>query len=314
MHPAAEPALAKLSTSDRGLGYRSTPTTPLILSKSQTHLFPLNHEDDYLNNAATPIKAKKRDQRRESLDFASLSNNVSPALALSHMSYDASDSMACNFTKMEDQAFGTLNLVESEFIKDESAPTLSLESFHDMELPMVDSQESSVKDETEISGMDAFFSKQSSTETLNDAPTGTPLRKAMSEFDPLATQDWMLRFDTPKVGKETTNAPTKTPVQSLIDDIGPLATPNSIFKYSQRDVDRIKAELQAQVYTIFIKGQFEKEFEVAQLEIQDSETARSQLLDQTKKLKSKLGDAEVQWRNAQGKIFVLFNPKAIEKN
>ena len=159
---------------------------------------------------------------------------------------------------------------------------------------------------------ESFLLKQESLETLHDDSstlginhgsthgisgtneTKTP-SKVISEFDPLH-QDWMLRFDTPTVSMKSSrsiqnqNHETPKVQESLIDSIGPLATPNSICQFTQRDMDELKKRLTLQ---------FEKEFEVAQLEIQEMEQSIKDLNDLTKRTKNELAETQIKLSSAQ---------------
>ena len=83
----------------------------------------------------------------------------------------------------------------------------------------------------------------SSNDTLNDL---------VSEFDPIAKDDWMLHFESPIKSNNIVNKPSETPIKSLIDDLIPIATPNSIVKYTQKDLDNLKLELETRVRLIFL--------------------------------------------------------------
>jgi chromosome segregation ATPase len=102
----------------------------------------------------------------------------------------------------------------------------------------------------------------SSSETLSELVT---------EFDPLSVDDWNLQFDKKEL--------SKTPVKSLIDYQLPLASPNSVVKYTQKDLDNLKKDLEAK---------FNKEFEVAQLEIQEMEAHRQLYMGINKELEAKI--------------------------
>lgn len=136
--------------------------------------------------------------------------------------------------------------IEGEDTSDKSDP-LGLgnsEMIQDMPMPAFDSAND---------GMTSLASQETLVLQPDTLVTGDKKRKDVSEFDPLDSQDWMLRFDTPKKESRSdeevalVDKRKQTPVRSLIDDFGPLATPNSMVKYTQRDVDRLKAEWQAKV-------------------------------------------------------------------
>jgi hypothetical protein len=72
-----------------------------------------------------------------------------------------------------------------------------------------------------------------------------------SEFDPLIPKDWMMSFDSPSVPRNDSGMFTNTEhvtAPSLLDVVDPVASPRSILKYSIRDVDEMKKELQSQVW------------------------------------------------------------------
>ena len=106
-----------------------------------------------------------------------------------------------------------------------------------------------------------------SNETLSDL---------VGEFDPIGKDDWMLQFDSPKCSTEN-----KTPIKSLIDLQLPLTTPNSVVKYTQKDMDKLKSDLE---------NKFIKEFEVAQLEIQEMEAHRQLYMGLNKELEGKISN------------------------
>ena len=124
-------------------------------------------------------------------------------------------------------------------------------------------------------------------------------RKSLSEFDPLATfpRDWMMQFESPVANNS--NGPlstpssnqqgfqhhSATPPQSLLDSIVPIATPNSMLKYSERDFQDMKQ---------MIKASFEKEFDVAQLEIQELTLNADNLRAENMRMKETLN----QWEQA----------------
>lgn len=117
----------------------------------------------------------------------------------------------------------------------------------------------------------------SSHDTLTDLVT---------EFDPLGKEDWMLQFESPSkfTTQESEDVPKtsslrNTPVKSLIDLQLPIASPNSIVKYTQNDLENLKLQLESK---------FNKEFEVAQLEIQEMETHRKYYMGLNKELELKV--------------------------
>ncbi|KAK6096639.1 hypothetical protein MT418_003466 [Batrachochytrium dendrobatidis] len=112
----------------------------------------------------------------------------------------------------------------------------------------------------------------------------------ISEFDPIGTipQDWMMRFESPAAASASVKYGThvsSTPIQSLLDVVVPISTPNSILKFSQRDLDEQRQRLQKN---------FENEFEVAQLEIQDLTLSSQNLERENQKMK----DTLKQWEQA----------------
>ncbi|KAJ3237875.1 Transforming acidic coiled-coil-containing protein 3 [Chytriomyces hyalinus] len=76
---------------------------------------------------------------------------------------------------------------------------------------------------------------------------------------------------------------TLPPTTSMYELHSVFSTPNSFPKYSERDIAAIRME---------ITLKFEKEFELAQLEIQDLERQRNQALDGTRKIQGTLKEWE----------------------
>jgi hypothetical protein len=138
--------------------------------------------------------------------------------------------------------------MESEDTVSDKSDALGLdnsEMIQDTRMPAFDSA---------TDGMNSLASQETLVLQPDTLVTGDKKRKDVSEFDPLDSQDWMLRFDTPKKESRSEEEAAlmdmnkkQTPVRSLIDDFGPLATPNSMVRFTQRDVDRLKAEWQAKV-------------------------------------------------------------------
>ena len=116
----------------------------------------------------------------------------------------------------------------------------------------------------------------------------------IAQFDPLIPQDWMIKFDSPKDARHSlppsqlvpvTPAPSRiyaggalraAPSLSLLDSLSnDFGSPNSIPKYTERDVSKLKSEL---------RNQNNSEVEIVQSELQrldqqlkESEAARGQM-------------------------------------
>nr|KAJ3421144.1 Transforming acidic coiled-coil-containing protein 3 [Polyrhizophydium stewartii] len=144
------------------------------------------------------------------------------------------------------------------------------------------------------SGHTAPAAEQSqSSQNVQSLLDQTPVAKrvqGLAEFDPLAAipQDWMMKFETPapaRTGTQRGPAQPSAHSLSLLDDIGPLATPNSIPKFTQRDMDKTKKEMQTT---------FEKEFELAQLEIHDLTLGAEALREDNRRMRETLS----QWEQA----------------
>ncbi|KAJ3107540.1 RING-box protein 1A [Phlyctochytrium planicorne] len=86
---------------------------------------------------------------------------------------------------------------------------------------------------------------------------------------------------------EMTGTPEKstyaTPATSLLDMQNVFSTPQSIPKYTERDIERLKSQMTAK---------FEKEFELAQLEIQELESKRVEAVESTRKMQGTLNEWE----------------------
>ncbi|KAJ3051960.1 Transforming acidic coiled-coil-containing protein 3 [Rhizophlyctis rosea] len=140
---------------------------------------------------------------------------------------------------------------------------------------------------------------------------------AIAEFDPFVPipTDWMMSFESPQAFQAAVQAAAlasypnspfaafpriqqqqhqhlhqqhpsslTSPPPSLLDALSnDFVTPNSQVRFSQRDVDDIKQDLTAK---------FEKEFELAQLEIQDLEAKRAKATEQQKEFQSTLAEWE----------------------
>lgn len=76
---------------------------------------------------------------------------------------------------------------------------------------------------------------------------------ALADFDPLVAipQDWMMKFESPK-GSAPAAGPTDNSTNfrsmSLLDDYAISASPTSAIKYSQRDMDNCRTEMNLKVY------------------------------------------------------------------
>lgn len=103
------------------------------------------------------------------------------------------------------------------------------------------------------SGPADFAAEENNTRTVTPARRSTAPTKLLAEFDPLLPQDYLIAFESPAVGGSSQPAPVvaKAPVPpgfSLLDMVGGgLGTPTSAFKYSQRDVDDMKAAMATSV-------------------------------------------------------------------
>ncbi|KAH6593345.1 hypothetical protein BASA50_007553 [Batrachochytrium salamandrivorans] len=120
-------------------------------------------------------------------------------------------------------------------------------------------------------------------------PTASHIAQ-VSEFDPIGTipRDWMMQFESPaQLSSRMQNSAhiSATPQQSLLDYMAPVLTPASILKYSQRDLDD-----QCQI----LKKNFENEFDVAQLEIQELTLTSKNLHLENQQMK----DTLTQWEQA----------------
>jgi hypothetical protein len=82
----------------------------------------------------------------------------------------------------------------------------------------------------------------------------TPSGKVLAEFDPLIPQDWMIKFDSPA------QRPPSTPAQnahaqpmSLLDSLNnDFATPSSIVKFTERDIQAARRQIQDRVWMILL--------------------------------------------------------------
>ncbi|KAJ3403392.1 hypothetical protein HDV05_007835, partial [Chytridiales sp. JEL 0842] len=121
------------------------------------------------------------------------------------------------------------------------------------------------------------------------------------EFDPLATVNRpnknagaLLTFETPGPlhafnATATKNEGAKEEVKtfggaSLLDVQNLFATPKSALKYSERDMGALRAEMTAK---------FEKEFELAQMEIQELEAQRAKAVEERRRIEGTLKEWEV---------------------
>eukprot|EP00842_Homolaphlyctis_polyrhiza_P005241 jgi/Hompol1/5718/HPOL_002035-RA len=128
----------------------------------------------------------------------------------------------------------------------------------------------------------------------HQTPASARTGNSLSEFDPLVTipKDWMMQFDSPVTGGTRPPLPpssaahaVSTPPPSLLDLTAPLVTPNSQVKYTQRDMDEQRRRLQ---------HTFDKEFDVAQLEIQELTLSAQSLRRENQQMKETL----MQWEQA----------------
>ncbi|KAJ3364335.1 Transforming acidic coiled-coil-containing protein 2 [Kappamyces sp. JEL0680] len=145
-----------------------------------------------------------------------------------------------------------------------------------------------------------------SMDFLSDANTGSHAAVSSkpatltSEFDPLIPKDWMMSFDSPApLSKSDSFASLRTASQSaadapssaappgmassLLDSFEPLSTPKSALKYSQRDID---------LHAMQLRSEFDREFSLAQGEIQDLSKEKHALELEMHKIKETLGDWE----------------------
>ncbi|KAJ3080077.1 Transforming acidic coiled-coil-containing protein 3 [Quaeritorhiza haematococci] len=169
--------------------------------------------------------------------------------------------------------------------------------------------------------------------TISDSPArvlstpsvrrSTSTNDYLAEFDPLKKGDWMMSFETPAPNHVSSSAPLASSLQtptanstrsgggtggsgwsktrssllslgtpplvvSLLDTQNEIATPTSILKYSEKDMDAARRN---------VRDQCDKEFELAQLEIQESNQERLRLMEENEKLKSTLQEWEVAMKN-----------------
>jgi len=79
----------------------------------------------------------------------------------------------------------------------------------------------------------------------------------VQQFDPLATQEWLIGFDTPKVPhggsqpsafgpKPVVHTPADARTVSLLDVQMDAPSPASVPKYTDRDLERLKAMMHGQ--------------------------------------------------------------------
>ncbi|KAJ3112509.1 hypothetical protein HDU96_004490 [Phlyctochytrium bullatum] len=157
---------------------------------------------------------------------------------------------------------------------------------------------------------DESFSEKRGQSKSTPIPAGgatDALSSGEKEIDPNASI-WIMAFDSPPKGKDGSNRtnakkavlgipPLAKPnildelenerqspkTVSLLDMQNVFSTPQSIPKYTERDMERLKTQLTAQ---------FEKEFEIIQLEIQELESKRAHALESNRKLQATLADWE----------------------
>jgi chromosome segregation ATPase len=112
-----------------------------------------------------------------------------------------------------------------------------------------------------------------------------PGTHVIAEFDPLIPQDWMMKFDTPKVDRQSLPVAAQTPSvrmeprapASLIDSFpGDFATPKSTAKYSERDVMQMREEIQKRSDAEV--GILQNELQTLEARYQESERARNEMV------------------------------------
>ena len=173
---------------------------------------------------------------------------------------------------------------ENEPAVQETAQEISLPQ--DIHLPLVLEKEETIETERRPS-----FSKSS-----------------LRDFEPLIPIDWLNSprsrgattadsqvQGTPSINKKNplisltpqqhASARKHNKAHLLIETLNEVSSPSSTVKYSQRDVDELKKTMSLE---------FEKEFELAQLELAELESKRADLLEENKRMQETL----VQWENS----------------
>ncbi|KAJ3271913.1 Transforming acidic coiled-coil-containing protein 2 [Terramyces sp. JEL0728] len=140
--------------------------------------------------------------------------------------------------------------------------------------------------------------------------------KLTLEFDPLIPKDWMMSFDSPnpvqKVKGISASQPTAPEHKlSLLDTFEPMSSPNSAFRYNKHDLDRLERD---------ITTKFEKEFALAQEElnemsnknqalVEENCSMQATLLEWEKAVKSMIADKEKEHETLSGQITHLEGEK-----
>ncbi|KAJ3218226.1 RING-box protein 1A [Dinochytrium kinnereticum] len=107
-----------------------------------------------------------------------------------------------------------------------------------------------------------------------------PIKKAVLGVPPAATAPVGISVLDEM---DRSSPPDRRPAASLLDMQNVFSTPQSIPKYTERDMQRLKNQL---------TSKFEKEFELAQLEIQELESKRAEAVESTRKMQSTLNEWE----------------------
>ncbi|KAJ3251528.1 hypothetical protein HK103_002274 [Boothiomyces macroporosus] len=220
----------------------------------------------------------------------------------------------------------------------------TIEDLENVGLPFTEENDNSPEDSTHVSPVGTpsqrktFLSKLQDISTTADdssaksegvtvAVEGLGLNenvlqsKLTLEFDPLIPKDWMMSFDSPNPvnkAKDITLSSNSTATEqkmSLLDSFEPMSSPNSAFRYNKHDLDRLEKDLTFKVTS------FEKEFALAQEELNDmnrkneilveeNSSMKATLLEWEKAVKSMIADKEKEQEVLNTQILQLHNEKA----
>lgn len=132
-----------------------------------------------------------------------------------------------------------------------------------------------------------LFHPQSQSQSQSDklATPKASHNASIAEFDPLISvpQDWMMRFESPTLASGPSGAAFPQPASLM--DAEPVASPSSALRFTQRDMQALEHTL---------NEKFEKEFEMAQLEISENAERNRALELENRKIKETLA----QWEKA----------------
>ncbi|KAJ3312003.1 hypothetical protein HDV04_003499, partial [Boothiomyces sp. JEL0838] len=217
----------------------------------------------------------------------------------------------------------------------------TIEDLENVGLPFTEENDNSPEDSTHVSPVGTPSQRKTFLSKLQDISTTPDDSSAKSEgvtvaveglgsnenvlqskltleFDPLIPKDWMMSFDSPNPvnkAKDITLSSNSTATEqkmSLLDSFEPMSSPNSAFRYNKHDLDRLEKEL---------TFKFEKEFALAQEELNDmnrknetlveeNSSMKATLLEWEKAVKSMIADKEKEQEVLNTQILQLHNEKA----